>query len=82
MAALGGSVPCGPVNTAADIFNDPHVEARNMITRFQLPGENPQVAIVGTPLKFTSTPAGFYRRPPMHGEHSEEILQQFQLDLG
>lgn len=81
MTALGGRVPCGPVNTAEDIFNDPHVEARNMISRFQLPGDNPEVAIVGTPLKFTSTPAGFYRRPPMHGEHSQEIRQQFQLDL-
>ncbi len=76
---LGGKVPCGPVNTAEDIFNDPHVAARDMITRFQLPGDNPEVAIVGTPLKFTETKAGFYRRAPMHGEHTEEILKEFDL---
>ncbi len=29
--ALGGKVPCGPVNTAADIYADPHVQARGMI---------------------------------------------------
>lgn len=79
MQALGGKVPCGPVNTAEDIFNDPHVEARNMITRFQLPGDNPEVAIVGTPLKFTRTKAGFYRPPPRHGEHTEEVLKEFNI---
>jgi crotonobetainyl-CoA:carnitine CoA-transferase CaiB-like acyl-CoA transferase len=79
MQALGGNVPCGPVNTAEDIFNDPHVEARNMITRFQLPGDNPEVAIVGTPLKFTKTKAGFYRPPPRHGEHTEEVLKEFNI---
>jgi crotonobetainyl-CoA:carnitine CoA-transferase CaiB-like acyl-CoA transferase len=79
MAALGGTVPSGPVNAAEDIFNDPHVKARNMITRFQLPGHNPQVAIVGTPLKFTKTDAGYYRRPPLLGEHTDEIMDEFDL---
>lgn len=79
IAALGGKVPCGPVNTAKDIFEDPHVIARKMITRFQLPGDNPEVAIVGTPLKFTRSEAGFYRRPPKLGEHTEEILKEFDI---
>ena len=80
MDKLGGDVPLGPVNTAEDIYNDPHVAARNMITRFQLPGDNPEVAIVGTPFKYTNTPAGFYRRPPMLGEHRDEILREFGID--
>jgi crotonobetainyl-CoA:carnitine CoA-transferase CaiB-like acyl-CoA transferase len=79
VAILGGKVPCGPVNNAEDIYNDPHVTAREMITRFQLPGENPEVAIVGTPFKFTETQAGFYRLPPNLGEHSEEILDEFNI---
>jgi crotonobetainyl-CoA:carnitine CoA-transferase CaiB-like acyl-CoA transferase len=76
---LGGSVPCGPVNTAQDLFNDPHVDARQMITRFQLPGDNPEVAIAGSPIKFLRTPAGFYRRPPKLGEHTDEILAEFGI---
>lgn len=76
LAQLGGKVPSGPVNTAEDIFKDPHVAARNMITRFQLPGQNPEVAIVGSPIKYTKTPGGFYRRPPTLGEHTEEILAE------
>ncbi len=76
---LGGKVPCGPVNTAEDIYNDPHVEVREMITRFQLPGENPEVSIVGTPFKFTETKAGFYRSPPNLGEHTDAILDEFKI---
>ena len=81
VAALAGKVPCGPVNRASDIFNDPHVDARQMITHFQLPGANPEVAIVGSPIKYTATPAGFYRRPPNLGEHSDEISEEYGLDI-
>ena len=78
--AIGGKVPCGPVNTAADIFADPHVAARDMITWFQLPGDNPEVGIVGSPIKFSATPAGFYQRPPKLGEHDAQIRAEFGLD--
>jgi crotonobetainyl-CoA:carnitine CoA-transferase CaiB-like acyl-CoA transferase len=80
MTAIGGEVPIGPVNTAEDIFNDPHVAARDMITTFELPGDNPDVSIVGTPFKYTRTPAGFYRRPPMLGEHNDEILNDLGIE--
>ena len=79
IAAIGSKVPCGPVNTAGDIFADPHVAARDMITRFQLPGDNPEVGIVGSPIKFTETPAGFYRRPPLLGEHNDEVRSEFGI---
>ena len=79
IAELGGRVPCGPVNTAADIFADPHVAARDMITRFQLPGDNPEVAIVGNPVKFLGNPTGFYRRAPRLGEHTAEVLREFGI---
>jgi crotonobetainyl-CoA:carnitine CoA-transferase CaiB-like acyl-CoA transferase len=50
-----------------------------MITEFDLPGDNPRVAVVGTPIKYTSTLSGFYRRAPRLGEHSAEIRQEFNL---
>jgi crotonobetainyl-CoA:carnitine CoA-transferase CaiB-like acyl-CoA transferase len=83
VAALGGRVPCGPVNTAEDIFNDPHAAARGMITEFELPGDNAPVSIVANPIKFTTTPANFHRRAPLLGDHSEEIrsgLKEEQRD--
>lgn len=73
VAALGGRVPCGPVNTAEDIFADPHAVARGLITEFELPGDNAPVAIAANPIKFTATPANFHRRAPLLGEHTEAI---------
>lgn len=73
VATLGGKVPCGPVNSAEDIFADPHAAARGMIQEFEIPGDNDPVAIVGNPIKYTATPTGFHRRAPRLGEHGEEI---------
>ena len=75
--ALGGSVPCGPVNTAAELFSDPHLAVRHMIHEVDLPGDNPPVRLVGPPIKFTETPATIYRRAPRLDEHRSEILAQF-----
>jgi crotonobetainyl-CoA:carnitine CoA-transferase CaiB-like acyl-CoA transferase len=73
---LAGRVPVGPVNTAADIFADPHVTARNMLTEIQLPGTGGTVQLPSPPLHFTTTPAKIYRRPPLLDEHREEILRE------
>lgn len=81
VAALGGKVPCGPVNTAADLFADPHLQIRDMIRDMPLPGDNPTVQIVGAPIKFTETPTGLYRRAPRLDEHRDEIWEQFGLPL-
>ncbi|MDP6374672.1 MAG: CoA transferase [Pseudomonadales bacterium] len=77
---LGGKVPCGPVNTSADVFEDPHVEAREMLMHFKPRGENPEVAIIGSPLKFTKTPTGLYAAPPRLGEHGEEIFEELRIN--
>jgi crotonobetainyl-CoA:carnitine CoA-transferase CaiB-like acyl-CoA transferase len=77
--ALGGRVPVGPVNTAADLFDDPHTAARGTLPEVELPGDNGRVALVGTPIKFTRTEAGIYDRPPSLGEHSEEVLAELDV---
>ena len=78
LAELGGKVPVGPVNTATDIFADPHVAARGMLVDVELPGTNGTAQLVGPPIKFTATPASIYRRPPMLGEHTAEILAELK----
>jgi crotonobetainyl-CoA:carnitine CoA-transferase CaiB-like acyl-CoA transferase len=79
VSVLGGEVPCGPVNTAADLFADPHLRARNMIREVPLPGDNPAVSLAGPPRKFSTTPTDIYRRAPCLDEHRAEILQQFGI---
>ncbi len=79
VAKLGGKVPVGPANNMAEIYADPHTAARQMIQRFQIPGDNPDAAVAGNPIKFTGTGTGFYQAPPKLGEHTNEVLAEFGL---
>lgn len=74
VAALAGRVPCGPVNTAADIFADPHVKSRNMLVTVEQPGSRHDVVLAGTPIKFTATPVAAHRRGRRLGEDTVEVL--------
>jgi crotonobetainyl-CoA:carnitine CoA-transferase CaiB-like acyl-CoA transferase len=78
---FAGRVPVGPVNTVADIFNDPHVQARQMLADVDLPGNNRPVQLANQAIKFTATPAGVYRRPPLLDEHRGEILGEIGITV-
>ncbi len=79
---LGGQVPCGPLNTAADLFDDPHLRARNMIQSVEVPGANRDAELVANPIKFTATPLDALRRAPRLDEHRADILREFGLPNG
>ncbi len=67
VGALGGAVSVAPVFNARDWADDPHVRAREMLVRVEHPHHRPTVQL-GCPIKFTETPAGVYRRPPLLDE--------------
>jgi CoA:oxalate CoA-transferase len=72
-------VPSGAVLDIEQVFNDPHVLAREMLV--QLP--HPEVGTfktTGLPVKLSETPGGITRRPPLHGEHTDEVLAELGLD--
>jgi crotonobetainyl-CoA:carnitine CoA-transferase CaiB-like acyl-CoA transferase len=75
VSALGGRIPCGPVNTAADIAADPHVATRNMILQVDHPAGR-TIGIAGSPIKLTGTPATAVVRAPLLGEHTAEVLEE------
>lgn len=74
LEALG--VPCGPINTLAEVFADPQVCARGL--RVDLPhpqaGHIPQVA---SPLRLSATPPAYRRPPPQLGQHTGEVLAEW-----
>lgn len=76
---LGGRIPLGPVNDAADLFEDPHVAARNMLVEVEQPGSENNYAIPNTPIHMTATPGGIRTRAPLLGEHTLEVLQEAGL---
>jgi crotonobetainyl-CoA:carnitine CoA-transferase CaiB-like acyl-CoA transferase len=69
------SVPCGPVNTLEDVFNDPHVRARGAEVRmpcsWAMEGE---IGLLANPLKLSGSPVSYVRPPPRLNEHESEIL--------
>lgn len=73
--ALGVRVPFGPVNTAADIYADPHMKARAMLVEVEHPGSARPVTIASTPVRMTLTQGGVTRRAPLTGEHTDAILR-------
>ena len=67
-------VPNGPVLALDEVLADEHVQARGMVQRFAHPllGEFPALPV---PLKFEGWAQPEVGRPPMLGEHTDEILR-------
>ena len=68
-------VPCGPINTVADVFADPQVQARGLKLDLSHPsiGSVPSVA---NPIKYSATPIDYRSAPPMLGADTDEILRE------
>jgi succinyl-CoA:mesaconate CoA transferase len=73
---LGGEVPCAPVQDVADVYDDEHVHARDMLVDVEQPGADATVTIAGTPIKMTATPPAPAGRAPVLDEHREEVLDE------
>ena len=77
--ALGLKVPFGPVNTAADIYADPHMAARQMLVEVEHPGAPNPVTIASTPIRMSLTQGGVTRRAPLAGEDTDSVLAELGL---
>lgn len=66
-------VPCAPINSIADVVNDPQVLARNMIIEMQHP-QIPELKMPNNPMTLHGTPTEIRYPPPQLGEHNTEVL--------
>ena len=66
-------VPIGPINTIADIFDDPQFQARDDLITMTLPDLG-DVVVPGVLPKLSETPGRIASLGPGLGEHNEEIL--------
>ena len=75
-------IGCGPINDLAQVFADPHVQARGMVHEMMhsVAGGTP-AKLVSSPFKLSQTPVDYRFPPPLLGEHTEEVLRE-RLDLG
>ena len=68
-------VPAGPINSIADVFEDPQVRHRGM--RLDLPSdaaEGGTIPGVRTPLIIDGVPAAHAKSSPQAGEHQTDVL--------
>jgi len=68
-------VPCGPINTIADVFDDPQVKARGMQIQMDHAAAD-HVALVASPIRMSDTPVQYRHAPPLLGQHTREVLGQ------
>jgi len=75
MEMLGGHVPFGPVFDVSDIVADAHFRARDMVVELDHPGVDERLAIAGVPVRLSATPGGVFRRAPLLGEQTDEVMR-------
>jgi crotonobetainyl-CoA:carnitine CoA-transferase CaiB-like acyl-CoA transferase len=75
LTALG--VPCGPVNSIDEVFEDEQIRHREM--RIDMPhplASDGTVPLLGNPIKMSATPPAYRRPPPFLGQHTDEVLAE------
>jgi crotonobetainyl-CoA:carnitine CoA-transferase CaiB-like acyl-CoA transferase len=68
-------LPAGPVHTLQQALDQPQAAAMHVFRSVaDYPGLPRPAPVPDLPLEFTASPGGITRRPPLLGEHTEEIL--------
>jgi crotonobetainyl-CoA:carnitine CoA-transferase CaiB-like acyl-CoA transferase len=77
-ALEAAKVPCGAINDLGEVFADPHVQSRGMTVTMPHPLTD-ALRLVASPIKLSATPVQYRRPPPLLGEHTDEVLQEFGI---
>lgn len=78
-AAVGAGIVVAPVNTFHESSREPHVRARDMLVDTRL-SDGTTAPITGPVAKFSRTPTTVRRAAPTVGAHTDEILDELQVD--
>jgi crotonobetainyl-CoA:carnitine CoA-transferase CaiB-like acyl-CoA transferase len=68
------NVPCGPINSIPQVYEDPQVKHRGM--RVQLQHPSGPISLLASPLRFSETPVSYDVPPPLLGQHTSQVLHE------
>jgi formyl-CoA transferase len=71
-ALRAAGIPCGPINTVSQSFNDPHIQARGFVWECEHPTAG-KIKLAGSPMHFSETPTRLYKAPPLLGEDDDKV---------
>jgi len=74
--ALKRRIMIYPISTAKDAFKDPQLEARDFWTEVEHPELNATLRYPGAFAYLPESPCSIRRRPPLIGEHNEEVYHK------
>ena len=73
-------IPGGPINSIAEVFNDPQVVHRGMKVEMQDPAfESGRISLVGNPIHMDRTAPSYRLAPPKLGQHTQEVFREFAI---
>jgi crotonobetainyl-CoA:carnitine CoA-transferase CaiB-like acyl-CoA transferase len=72
-------IPNAPINTIAEVFDDPQIRHMGIPKTIHHPAMGAS-NLVGSPIGLSGTPPKFYHAAPLLGEHTEEILGRLGYD--
>ena len=76
LAACGdNAVPAGPINSIAEMFADPQIEARGMRLDLEA-ADGTMIPSVRSPIVLSETPLAYHRPSPTLGEHTADVLAE------
>jgi crotonobetainyl-CoA:carnitine CoA-transferase CaiB-like acyl-CoA transferase len=73
-ALEAAKVPCGAINSLGEVFADPHVAHRGMVTEWPHP-LHAGLRLVSSPIRMSGTPVRTDLPPPLLGQHTGEVLR-------
>jgi len=69
-------VPCGPVNTFAEVYSHPQIKHREIVATVDHPYGAKPIRVVRMPFRFNGKPSGVRSPAPKLGEQTAEVLSQ------
>jgi formyl-CoA transferase/CoA:oxalate CoA-transferase len=67
-------VPCGSVRDVAEVLQDTHLDAREMVETVEHATAG-SLQVLGVPIKLSETPGSVRTAPPALGQHTAQILR-------
>jgi crotonobetainyl-CoA:carnitine CoA-transferase CaiB-like acyl-CoA transferase len=83
LATLGAAkIPAGEVLAPQQTLDDPHIQAMKFFQPTEFPGMPRPAPLAKAPVWLSRTPGSIRQRPPMLGEHTDDIMSELGYDAG